>query len=431
MSQIAEIHARQILDSRGNPTVEVDVYTDAGVLGRAAVPSGASTGKHEAVELRDNDKGKFLGKGVLKAVSNINKAISEELKGYSVFDQAHVDKAMIDMDGTENKENLGANAILGVSLAVAKAAAASSGQALFRYVGGVNACLLPVPMMNILNGGAHADNNIDFQEFMVMPAGASSFSESIRMGTEIFHHLKSVLKKNGLSTNVGDEGGFAPALSSNEEAIKIVLRAVETAGLRPGKDVFIAIDAAASEFYDAKTKKYHLKKSSGEKLSSAAMVAFWEKWCRDYPIVSIEDGLAEDDWEGWKMLTEKLGNKVQLVGDDLFVTNVKRLKDGISKNVANSILVKVNQIGTLTETIDAVKLAQSNGYTAVISHRSGETEDTTIADLAVALNTGQIKTGSASRSDRIAKYNQLLRIEEALGSSSKFPGKDLKYIPAL
>ena len=428
MSIIADIRARQILDSRGNPTIEVDVYTDAGMLGRAAVPSGASTGKHEAVELRDNDKGKFLGKGVLKAVSHVNKTLNEELKGYPVAEQAAIDKAMIELDGTPDKSNLGANAILGVSLAVAKAAALSTGQTLYRYLGGVNACTLPIPMMNILNGGSHADNSIDFQEFMVMPVGASSFSEAIRMGAEVFHHLKAVLKKKGLSTNVGDEGGFAPNLPSNEEAIKVVLQAIETAGYKAGKDIYIAMDAAASEFYDAKSKKYHLHKSTGDKLTSAEMVSYWEDWCKKYPIISIEDGLAEDDWNGWKLLTDKLGNKIQLVGDDLFVTNVKRLQEGIDKGIANSILVKVNQIGTLTETINAVELATANSYTSIISHRSGETEDTTIADLAVALNTGQIKTGSASRSDRVAKYNQLLRIEESLGNSAQFLGKNFKFI---
>jgi enolase len=426
MSLIADIRARQVLDSRGNPTVEVDVYTQNGVMGRAAVPSGASTGKHEAVELRDNDKGKYLGKGVLKAVNNVLKSINEELKGYSVFDQGMIDKAMLDLDGTENKSNLGANAILGVSLAVAKAAAQESGQPLYRYVGGVNANTLPVPMMNILNGGSHADNGIDFQEFMIMPVGANSFSEALRMGTEIFHHLKAVLKKQKLSTNVGDEGGFAPNLASNEAAIEAVMNAIEAAKYKPGTDVLIAMDAAASEFYDAKSNKYHFHKSTDDKFSPSDMVSFWESWVKKYPIASIEDGLAEDDWKGWSELTRRVGSKVQLVGDDLFVTNVTRLKKGISESIANSILIKVNQIGTLTETINAVEMAKANGYSSVMSHRSGETEDTTIADLAVALNTGQIKTGSASRSDRIAKYNQLLRIEEGLGSTGRYPGKNFR-----
>jgi enolase len=428
MSVIEEIRARQILDSRGNPTLEVDVITENGAFGRAAVPSGASTGAHEAVELRDGDKAKYLGKGVLKAIYNVNKAINEELKGYPVTNQKMIDAAMIKLDGSENKSNLGANAILGVSLACAKAAAQETGQALYRYVGGVDANTLPVPMMNILNGGAHADNSIDFQEFMIMPIGAPSFAESLRMGAEVFHHLKAVLKKKGLSTNVGDEGGFAPNMKSNEEAIQSVLDAIGEAGYTAGKDIFIAIDAAATEFYDAASGKYIFKKSTGDKLSPAEMSAFWSSWIKKYPIVSIEDGLAEDDWDGWKALTLSEGKRTQLVGDDLFVTNVKRLSRGINENIANSILIKVNQIGTLSETIDAVSLARKNGYTSVMSHRSGETEDTTIADLAVALNTGQIKTGSASRSDRIAKYNQLLRIEEALGPVAKFGGKDFKFV---
>ena len=427
MSFIASVHARQILDSRGNPTIEVDVLTDQGMLGRAAVPSGASTGKHEAVELRDGDKGRYMGKEVMKAVQNVNGIIQDELKGLYVFDQNMIDKTMRDLDGTDNKANLGANAILGVSLAVAKAAAEESGQPLYRYIGGVNANLLPIPMMNILNGGSHADNSIDIQEFMIMPVGAGSFAEALRMGTEVFHHLKAVLKKQGHSTNVGDEGGFAPNLKSNEEAIKVVLQAIEVAGYRPGEDIYIALDAASSEFYDAKNKVYHLKKSTGDKLSSADMVSFWKDWSSRYPIISIEDGLDEDDWDGWKLLTETIGEKVQLVGDDLFVTNTNHLGEGIKKGIANSILVKVNQIGTLTETINAVQLAQTNSYTTVMSHRSGETEDSTIADLAVALSTGQIKTGSASRSDRIAKYNQLLRIEEQLGTSARYLGKDYKY----
>ncbi len=428
MSLILEIRSRQILDSRGNPTIETDVYTQNGVMGRASVPSGASTGIHEAMELRDEDKGKYLGKGVLKAVQHVSVTLNEELKGYSVFDQKLIDQAMIDLDGTANKSKLGANAILSVSLAVAKAAANEAGLPLFKYVGGLNSNVLPIPLMNILNGGSHADNSVDFQEFMIVPTGAHSFSESLRMGTEIFHHLKAVLKKKGLSTNVGDEGGFAPNVGSNEEALKVVIEAIELAKYRPGQDVFIAIDAASSEFYDAEKKQYHFKKSSGDKLSSSEMAAFWEDWANKYPIISIEDGLAEDDWDGWKLLTERLGKKIQLVGDDLFVTNVKRLKQGIDLGAANSILVKVNQIGTLTETIEAVELAKNNSYTSVMSHRSGETEDTTIADLAVALGCGQIKTGSASRSDRIAKYNQLLRIEEMLGQSAVFPGKNFKFL---
>jgi enolase len=427
MSYISHIHARQILDSRGNPTIEVDVATDSGSFGRAAVPSGASTGTHEAVELRDGDKKAYLGKGVLKAVDNVNTKIKEALIGESVFEQNAIDQLMIALDGTENKANLGANAILGVSLALAKAAAIESGQHLFRYVGGVNANTLPIPMMNIINGGSHADNSIDFQEFMIMPVGATNFSTAIRMGTEVFHHLKNVLKSKGYSTNVGDEGGFAPNLKSNEEAIQVVMQAIEKAGYKPGEDIYIAMDAAASEFYLADEKVYHFKKSTGDKLSSADMVSFWADWCKKYPLISIEDGLAEDDWDGWKKQTEVLGNKIQLVGDDLFVTNVNRLKQGIDKGIANSILVKVNQIGSLTETINAVSMANNASYTAVMSHRSGETEDSTIADLAVALNTGQIKTGSASRSDRIAKYNQLLRIEEILGESAKYLGKSFKY----
>lgn len=428
MGFIANITARQILDSRGNPTIEVDVITDAGALGRAAVPSGASTGMHEAIELRDGDKNIYLGKGVLKAINNVNTVIREELNGMYIFDQNAIDKKMIDLDGTNNKGNLGANAILGVSLACAKAAAQELGQPLFKYVGGVNANTLPIPMMNIINGGSHADNSIDFQEFMIMPIGAESFTDAIRMGTEVFHHLKTVLKTAGYSTNVGDEGGFAPNIKSNEEAIQIVLKAIETAGYRPGEDIYLAMDAAASEFYNTEEKMYHFKKSTGDKLTSSQMVDFWADWAKKYPIVSIEDGLAEEDWDGWKMLTDKLGKKIQLVGDDLFVTNVEFLQKGIDLKVANSILVKVNQIGSLSETIDAVSLANNNSYTAVMSHRSGETEDTTIADLAVALNTGQIKTGSASRSDRIAKYNQLLRIEEMLGEAAKFPGKKFKFV---
>jgi enolase len=427
MSFIAKIEARQILDSRGNPTVEVDVITENGIMGRAAVPSGASTGAHEAVELRDGDKGRFMGKGVTKAVHNVNDIINRELNGASVFNQVMIDLVLQSLDGTENKSALGANAILGVSLAVAKAAAIESGQPLYRYIGGVSANTLPIPMMNILNGGAHADNKIDIQEFMIMPVGAPTFSEGLRMGTEIFHHLKAVLKKAGHSTNVGDEGGFAPNLGSNEEAIEIVLKAIETAGYKPGEDVYIALDAAATEFYDAKKKKYSFE-STGKEMSSEEMVDYWMNWIKKYPILSIEDGMSEDDWAGWKLLSDKVANKIQLVGDDLFVTNSKRLQQGIDQGIANSILVKVNQIGTLTETIEAVNLAKNNSYTSVMSHRSGETEDTTIADLAVALNCGQIKTGSASRSDRIAKYNQLLRIEEQLNKAGIYPGMDFKFL---
>lgn len=427
MSYIAKVVARQILDSRGNPTVEVDVITEQGIFGRAAVPSGASTGAHEACELRDGNKKKYMGKGVTKAVQNVNGILNDALAGKYVYDQEDIDRAMIEIDGTVNKSKLGANAILGVSLATAKAAAESAGMPLYRYVGGVNANTLPIPMMNIINGGSHADNSIDFQEFMIFPAGASSFSESLRMGVEVFHNLKTVLHDKGLSTNVGDEGGFAPNLKSNEEGIKIILQAIEKAGYRPGEDIFLCMDAAASEFYIEKEKKYHFKKSSGDKLTSSEMVSFWKDWAKKYPIVSIEDGLFEDDWKGWGELTKEIGSKVQLVGDDLFVTNVKRLEQGIKSNTANSILVKVNQIGSLTETIQAVDMAHRASYTSVMSHRSGETEDNTIADLAVALNCGQIKTGSASRSDRIAKYNQLLRIEEQLGANAKFLGKSLKY----
>ncbi len=425
MSAIIDVHARQILDSRGNPTIEVEVTTERGYFGRAAVPSGASTGKHEAVELRDNDPKQYLGKGVNQAVINVNESIAEEIMGLDVFEQVAIDEQMIRLDGTSNKSKLGANAILGVSLAVSRAAAEAAGLSLYRYLGGVNARTLPVPMMNILNGGSHADNSIDFQEFMIMPVGASTFSESIRMGAEVFHHLKSVLKKKGYSTNVGDEGGFAPNIKSNEEAIETVLTAIEAAGYKPGQDIFIAMDAAASEFYLEDEGLYHFKKSSGKKLSSDEMIGYWESWVNKYPICSIEDGLAEDDWATWQKLTHAIGNKVQLVGDDLFVTNTLRLQQGIDAKSANSILIKVNQIGSLTETINAVNLANRNGFTAVMSHRSGETEDTTIADLAVALNTGQIKTGSMSRSDRVAKYNQLLRIEEELGPVAIFPGKTI------
>lgn len=428
MSYIAKVHARQILDSRGNPTVEVEVITENGIMGRAAVPSGASTGVHEAVELRDDDKSKYLGKGVEKAVQNVNNELNEALVGRHIFDQNEIDQVMLDLDGTKNKSKLGANAILGVSLATAKCAADNLGLPLYRYIGGVNANTLPIPMMNIINGGSHADNSIDFQEFMIAPVGAESFSHALRMGAEIFHNLKSVLKAKGLSTNVGDEGGFAPNLGSNEEGLEVIMQAIEKAGYKPGQDIFITMDAAASEFYKKDEKLYHLHKSSGEKLTSSEMVSMWANLAAKYPIISIEDGLDEDDWTGWKELTDKLGKKVQLVGDDLFVTNVDRLSQGIQQGVGNSILVKVNQIGSLTETINAVDMAHRASYTSVMSHRSGETEDVTIADLAVALNTGQIKTGSASRTDRIAKYNQLLRIEEQLGSSARYLGKDLKFV---
>jgi enolase len=427
MSYIIEVHARQILDSRGNPTVEVDVLTDDGAMGRAAVPSGASTGIHEAVELRDNDKKKYVGKGVLKAVKNVNTLISDAIVGFDITQQAAIDEALIALDGTPNKSKLGANAMLAVSMAVAKAAAEEAALPLFRYIGGTNAKTLPIPMMNILNGGAHADNKIDFQEFMIMPVGASSFSEGLRWGVEIFHTLKSVLKKKGYSTNVGDEGGFAPNIQSNEEAIETVLSAISAAGYKTGSQIVIAMDAANSELWDAKKKKYVFHKSSGKVMSSDELVKYWEKWVKQYPIASIEDGMAEDDWNGWKALTEAVGSKCQLVGDDLFVTNVDRLQTGIDKKIANGLLVKVNQIGTLTETINAVTLAQHNGYNTIMSHRSGETEDTTIADLAVALNCGQIKTGSASRTDRIAKYNQLIRIEEMLGSTAIYPKGKIKF----
>ena len=428
MAQILNVHARQILDSRGNPTIEVDVYTDDGALGRAAVPSGASTGVHEACELRDGDTERYLGKGVLKAVENVNTVINEELSGLSVLEQRDIDAALIALDGTENKSRLGANAILGVSLASAKAAAQITGQPLFRYVGGVNSRTLPIPLMNILNGGSHADNSIDFQEFMIMPAGAENFSEALRMGVEVFHSLKTVLKKRGYSTNVGDEGGFAPNLKSNEEAITVIIEAIEKAGYKPDSDVYLALDPASSEYYIPEEKVYHLHKSTGDKLTPSQMVDFWKTWVSKYPIVSIEDGMAEDDWDGWKLLTDTIGDRCQLVGDDLFVTNVKRLQMGVDREVANSILVKVNQIGTLSETIDAIELATRNSYTSIMSHRSGETEDNTIADLAVAFNCGLIKTGSASRSDRIAKYNQLIRIEDILGEEAFYPGKNFKYI---
>jgi enolase len=423
MSYIVDVKARQILDSRGNPTVEVDVLTDEGALGRAAVPSGASTGVHEAVELKDNDKKKYLGKGVLKAVKNVNTIIANGITGFDITSQAAIDQVMIELDGTPNKAKLGANAILAVSMAVAKAAAEEANLPLYRYIGGTNARTLPMPMMNILNGGAHADNKIDFQEFMIMPVGASNFSEGLRWGVEIFHQLKSTLKKKGYSTNVGDEGGFAPNIQSNEEAIETVLEAIHAAGYKAGTQIAIAMDAANSELWNAKKKKYVFHKSSGKEMSSDQLVKYWESWVKKYPIVSIEDGMAEDDWAGWKNLTDTIGSKCQLVGDDLFVTNVNRLQTGIDKKIANGLLVKVNQIGTLTETINAVSLAQHNGYNTIMSHRSGETEDTTIADLAVALNCGQIKTGSASRTDRMAKYNQLIRIEEQLGETGVFPTK--------
>ncbi|EHQ28359.1 phosphopyruvate hydratase [Mucilaginibacter paludis] len=428
MSIIINVHARQILDSRGNPTIEVEVLTENGALGRAAVPSGASTGVHEAVELRDNDKTKYMGKGVLKAVANVNDTIAPALKGFDVFEQNSIDKLMIELDGTPNKGNLGANAILGVSLAVAKAAAQESRQPLYRYVGGVNANTLPIPMMNIVNGGSHSDAPIAFQEFMIMPVGAPSFSEALRWGAEVFHNLKKILHDRGLSTAVGDEGGFAPTFDSTEDGVETILKAIEKAGYKVGEDICLAFDCAASEFYV--DGKYDYTKFEGEKgaiRSSAEQAEYLAQLAEKYPVISIEDGMAEDDWDGWKLLTDKIGDKVQLVGDDLFVTNVKRLQMGIDQGVGNSILVKVNQIGSLTETIDAVSLAQTNGYTSVMSHRSGETEDATIADLAVALNCGQIKTGSASRSDRIAKYNQLLRIEEELGANAKFIGKNFKY----
>lgn len=428
MSQIVDIIARQILDSRGNPTIEADVITEDGFMGRAAVPSGASTGMHEAMELRDKDPSKYMGKGVLHAVKNVEDKIAGALVGMEVQEQRELDQVMIDLDGSENKSILGANAILAVSLAASKAAAQEVGLPLYRYLGGVNACTLPVPMMNILNGGSHADNSIDFQEFMIMPFGADTFSDALRMGVEVFHNLKSVLKDKGYSTNVGDEGGFAPNIKSNEEAIETVLKAIEKAGYTPGEDIFIAMDAASSEFYIEEEGVYHFKKSTGHKLSSDEMVGFWSEWINKYPIISIEDGLWEDDWTGWSKLTQAIGKRVQLVGDDLFVTNVKRLQEGIDRNIANSILVKVNQIGSLTETIDAISLATRHSYTNIISHRSGETEDSFIADLAVAMNSGQIKTGSASRSDRMAKYNQLLRIEQELGTQAYFPGKKFRFL---
>ncbi len=426
MSFIDDVVARELLDSRGNPTIEVEIYLEDGTMGSAIVPSGASTGIHEAVELRDDDKNRYLGKGVLKAVSNVNDIIADEIIGYNVLDQVGLDKMLIDLDGTPNKSKLGANAILGVSLAAADAAANYCGLPLFQYLGGVNAKVLPTPMMNILNGGSHADSNVDFQEFMIMPVGASSFREALRMGAEVFHNLKAVLKSRGLNTAVGDEGGFAPNLETNEEAIKIIVEAIQKAGYKPGEEIKIALDIAASEFYDTKNKLYNMK-GEGVVKTSSEMVDYYEKLVNEYPIISIEDGLDEDDWDGWKILTDRLGKKVQLVGDDLFVTNTRRLKQGIEMGVANSILIKVNQIGTLTETLDAIEMAKRAGYSAVVSHRSGETEDVTIADIVVAVNAGQIKTGSLSRTDRIAKYNQLLRLEEMLGTSGSYAGLDAFY----
>lgn len=424
MSFIDAVLGRQIIDSRGNPTVEVDVILSNGIMGRAAVPSGASTGEHEAVELRDGDPSRYLGRGVGKAVENVNTIIDEELRGMEVFNQVEIDNTLLSLDGTENKGKLGANAILGVSLAAADAAANAMNLPLWRYIGGVNAKVLPLPMMNIINGGSHADNNVDMQEFMIMPSGAASFSEAVRMGAEVFHRLKEVLKGKNYSTAVGDEGGFAPNLKSNEEAVEVILIAIEKAGYTAGDDVVIALDPASSEFYDAKKKRYIFRWSDGSERDAEEMAGFWSEWVEKYPIVSIEDALAEDDWEGWKKLTDAIGDKVQLVGDDLFVTNTDRLAQGIKQGVANSILIKVNQIGTLTETLDAIEMAHKNDYTVVISHRSGETEDTTIADLSVATNAGQIKTGSMSRTDRVAKYNQLLRIEEQLGPNAIFLGRD-------
>ncbi len=421
MTTIVDVFAREILDSRGNPTIEVDVALEGGALGRAAIPSGASTGEHEAVELRDGDAKRYMGKGVQQAVKNVNDIIANDIIGEDATNQVLIDKILLELDGTPNKAKLGANATLGVSLAVCKAAAEAFGLPLYQYIGGVNAKVLPVPMMNILNGGKHADNNVDLQEFMVMPAGASNFAEALRMGTEVFHSLKAVLKKKGLNTSVGDEGGFAPDLKSNEEALQVIVEAITKAGYKPGKQVFIALDPASSEFFDKKTQMYNLK-GEGKKLTPAKMVDFYAKLVEKYPIISIEDGMAEDDWEGWKLMTQKLGDKIQLVGDDLFVTNVVRLKRGIDMGVCNSILIKLNQIGTLTETLDAIEMAKAASYTAVVSHRSGETEDSTIADVVVATNAGQIKTGSACRTDRICKYNQLLRIEESLGEVARFAG---------
>lgn len=427
MTIITDVHAREILDSRGNPTIEVEVELSSGVIGRAAIPSGASTGEHEAVELRDGDKKRYLGKGVLKAVENVNELIFAAIVEMDASEQILIDKTMIELDGTPNKSKLGANATLGVSLACAKAVAATIGMPLYRYIGGVGACELPVPMMNILNGGSHADSNVDLQEFMVMPVGASSFTEGLRMGAEVFHSLKGVLKANKYSTGVGDEGGFAPILGSNEEPLDLIVEAIKKAGYVPGKDFFIALDPAASEFYDDASKKYVFSRSDKSERTNKEMVEFYAKLIEKYPIISIEDGLAQDDWDGWKMMTDALGNKIQIVGDDLFVTNTERLKIGIEKGIANSILIKLNQIGTLTETLQAIEMAKRAGYTAVVSHRSGETEDTTIADLVVGMNTGQIKTGSASRTDRVAKYNQLMRIEEELGDMARYSGKGVFY----
>lgn len=427
MPMIENVYAREVLDSRGNPTIEVEVLLEEGVLGRALVPSGASTGEHEAIEMRDGDKGRYLGKGVTKAVKNVNEIIENELKGMDALDQVEIDAKLLEIDGTENKAKLGANAILGVSMAVARASAEVLGLPLFRYLGGTNAKVIPNPMANVLNGGAHADNSVDIQEFMIMPVGAPCFKEALRWMAETFHNLKKVLKDKNYATSVGDEGGFAPNLKSNDEAIEVILQAIEKAGYKPGEDMMICIDSASSEFYDKKTGKYKFKWSTGDELTSAEMVDFYANWVDKYPIVSLEDGLDENDWEGWKLLTDKLGNKIQLVGDDLFVTNTKKLKQGIEKNIANSILIKLNQIGTITETLNAIEMAKQAGYTNVISHRSGETSDTTIADLAVATNSGQIKTGSLSRSDRVAKYNQLLRIEDLLGSRAEYLGKNAFY----
>ena len=427
MTIITDVHAREILDSRGNPTIEVDVKLSSGFIGRAAVPSGASTGEHEAVELRDGDKKRYLGKGVLKAVDNVNRIISGAIIEMDAANQIEIDTVMIELDGTPNKSKLGANAILGVSLACARAAAETLGLPLYRYIGGVSACELPVPMMNIINGGSHADSNVDFQEYMIMPVGAPSFREALRMGAETFHSLKSVLKSRGHSTSVGDEGGFAPSLKSNEEPLEHIMTAIEKAGFKPGTDIMIALDPASSEFYDTSKKKYVFSKSDKSERDSAQMVDFYASWVKNYPIISIEDGLAENDWDGWKIMTDRLGDTIQIVGDDLFVTNTERLKQGIDRGIANSILIKVNQIGTLTETIRAIEMARRAGYTAVVSHRSGETEDSTIADLVVAMNAGQIKTGSASRTDRLAKYNQLIRIEEELGVMATFSGTGVFY----
>lgn len=427
MPFISDIYAREVLDSRGNPTIEVEVFTDSGAFGRAIVPSGASTGEHEAVELRDNDKKRYMGKGVLTAVHNVNEIIAPELIGFDVTNQNAIDQLMIDLDGTKNKSKLGANAILGVSMAVARAAADYLGLELYQYLGGFNTKVLPVPMMNIINGGSHADNNVDFQEFMILPVGAKSFKEAIRMGTEVFHHLKSVLKSKGYNTSVGDEGGFAPNLSSNEEALLVIMEAIQKSNYVAGKDIFLAMDVASSEFFNKQTKKYVLAGEGGKEFTSQELSHFYEQLIEKYPIISIEDGLDENDWDGWQYLSELLGKKIQLVGDDLFVTNTEKLANGIEKGIANSILIKVNQIGTLTETFDAIEMAKRAGYTAVVSHRSGETEDTTIADIAVATNAGQIKTGSASRTDRIAKYNQLLRIEDQLGTNAQYKGLNTFY----